>query len=246
MNNAPIVEALIDIQCVWGSELSSDQSIERLKNAVQAIQTEFPKVEPQISHQFTLSKDTIPIISPLVQNGFLLRPENMPYAVQFRRNGFTFSRLAPYTTWEDLRDNAKRLWKHYSENIGEVSVTRLATRYINRVQVPYPLVDGEEWLKGVRRPLTSPSEFSQIVSFMDQMVSIDAPSGATVGVLIIAQPTPAGAVEVDVLVDIDVFRQVTDLDPVSSKIWEVIEDFRNVKNRVFFNVVGSAIIEKYQ
>ena len=33
------------------------------------------------------------------------------HVVQFRVNGFTFSRLAPYQTWEQFRSEAKTLWE---------------------------------------------------------------------------------------------------------------------------------------
>jgi uncharacterized protein (TIGR04255 family) len=245
LNRAPIVEALIDIQCIWGAGLPHEQALGRLREKAEGLKEEYPTVQPQIAQQFKINVGAGASFTPVVA-GFLLRHKSAPYALQLRRNGFTFSRLAPYDTWNDLRLNAEQFWQHYIKDLGEVSLTRLAARYINRVQIPYPLTGDSSWLPGIRQPLTKPSELSQVLSFMDQTVSLDAPSSATVGLLRAVQQAPPGTTTVDVVVDIEVFRQVTNLDGNSEQIWKIIDVFHNVKNRVFFEAVGPAIIDKYK
>lgn len=44
-------------------------------------------------------------------DGFLLSSSDKLRIVQARLDGFTFSRLAPYETWERLRDEAKSAWR---------------------------------------------------------------------------------------------------------------------------------------
>src|SRR5678809_118110 len=50
------------------------------------------------------------------------------HVVQFRINGFTFSRLAPYQTWEQFRNEAKTLWESYRQIVGTLPVVRVGLR----------------------------------------------------------------------------------------------------------------------
>ena len=55
---------------------------------------------------------------------------------QFRVDGFTFSKIAPYTTWGEVSSEALRLWKVYVEVAKPRQVSRVAVRYINRMRLP--------------------------------------------------------------------------------------------------------------
>lgn len=246
LNQAPIIEALIDIQCLWGDDLTHDKAIQKLEDAIKPLKSEFPIVETQMMQQIAFKPDPSQTAVTGIANGFLLRAEGSPYAIQFRRNGFTFSRLTPYQSWKDLSENAQRHWKIYVDLLGKVSVTRLAVRYINRVQVPFPLSGNNDLIKNLRQPLTQPSDFSEIVSFVDQTVSHDSSSGAFVGFVRAMQQIPAGATVADVVLDIDVFRTVAGLGGGDQAVWELIEGFHDVKNRVFFDCIGASLIAKYR
>ena len=56
--------------------------------------------------------------------------------VQFRIDGFTFNRLAPYVSWEDMYSKAAAAWQHYRLGLPDAKVTRLATRFLNRILLP--------------------------------------------------------------------------------------------------------------
>src|SRR4029077_18354423 len=56
--------------------------------------------------------------------------------VQFRLDGFTFSRLAPYTQWETVFEEASRLWRVYETAAPLEEVSRIAVRYINLLPLP--------------------------------------------------------------------------------------------------------------
>jgi uncharacterized protein (TIGR04255 family) len=247
LNHAPIVEALIDIQCTWGTEIPHDLAIQKLEKAANSISLEFPKKETQMVQQIAINANPLQSAITVIPNGFILRRiDTVPYAVQFRKNGFTFSRLFPYESWLDLSENAHRLWKKYIAQLGPISVNRIAVRSINRIKVPFPLTGSDDLIKNLRKPPTLPGDFSQIVSFVDQTVSLDSASGANVGFVRALQQAPAGAVEADVVLDIDVYRIITNLDAESPEVWRIIESFHDVKNRVFFNTIGPDIIERYK
>src|SRR5258708_20692263 len=57
---------------------------------------------------------------------------------QFRIDGFTFSKLEPYTTWEEVFAEASRLWQLYVAKAQPPEGIRVAGRDINRLRVPVP------------------------------------------------------------------------------------------------------------
>ena len=58
--------------------------------------------------------------------------------MQFRINGFTFNRLKPYTSWGDILPQVKDLWSLYIDIASPESITRIAVRYINNIEIPKP------------------------------------------------------------------------------------------------------------
>ena len=50
--------------------------------------------------------------------------------------GFTFSKLRPYSDWENVLAEAQRLWTHYTTVAPIEFAHRLAVRYINNFSIP--------------------------------------------------------------------------------------------------------------
>jgi len=113
-DKAPIKEAIIDIQIESASLTLAN----------------FDKVEVSPPRGYAeRQKVTIGHIRGRLEGGILTATANqdeLGYAfvggegkhhVQFRLNGFTFSRLAPYQTWEQLRSETKTLWGETSCSI---------------------------------------------------------------------------------------------------------------------------------
>src|ERR1700737_2852531 len=134
--NAPITEAVIDLRVRTAAELD-----------VQRFAELGPKLGEQYGNAksinlFELGIQQLPG-APLESRGVLhgcigyrYESSDNKYIVQFRKDGFTFSRLAPYTNWEEIFAEASRLYRLFVE-VGSVEeVTRVATRYINRLLLP--------------------------------------------------------------------------------------------------------------
>jgi uncharacterized protein (TIGR04255 family) len=64
-------------------------------------------------------------------------------------DGFSASKLAPYTDWHDLRTQARDLWAKYRKATDPVLITRLALRYINRIDIPLPISDLKEYMRTI-------------------------------------------------------------------------------------------------
>lgn len=246
LSKAPIVEAVIDIQTKPLNPIDGD-IINRLKLGHEEIKSEYPNAEQKIFREISVKggpKADV-AINDLVE-GFFFRSSDGLRIVQYRRNGFTYSQLKNYKDFEKLSSEANRLWKNYLKCSGEVMVTRLAVRFINKIEIPFPIQNPGDFITEIRRPQTLPSEFSLIRSFSDQALTFDSMSGTSVNLVRFMQEPQRDATQADVIIDIDVFRQVSDIPKESDKIWEIISSFRDVKNRVFFNSVGNKTIEKYK
>jgi uncharacterized protein (TIGR04255 family) len=141
LDNAPITEAIIDFRVKLPSEFQVETFLE-LKNT---IGDRFPKVEDRklFSSQFKIKKGEPQPLSSEYHGiqGYFFRPEDDKTVVQFRIDGFTFSRLKPYTYWEKMLEEARELWGMYCELAQPEAVTRLATRYINHINIPLPIDD---------------------------------------------------------------------------------------------------------
>ena len=246
LSKAPLVEAVIDIQTINKEGLSTDQLNERLRSAHEKLKQQFPEIKARASKQIQFSdKAPEPSIKDLIEGYFFKSKDGLNVA-QFRPNGFAISRMQKYQTFDELLAEAKKFWAVYLSVGGKFSISRLAVRYINQIRVPFPLQDNADYLTEIRKPKTSPTETRVIKGFADQIVSLDAESGATVGMVRIMQEPPANATEAMVIVDIDTYRVVSDIAPDDPQIWEIISSFREVKNRVFFGSVGKRTVEAYK
>ena len=147
---APIVEALLDIRVC----LNEDVEFKDLERIHEKIKEKYPEKKEQrfFSGSIQFKENEIPSAIPTssgVKGFFFYSPEK-DKVVQSRIDGFTFNKLKPYEHWEAFRDEAKRLWKIYCECTPPQQILRVALRYINRIEVPMPLGDFNEYL------LTSP------------------------------------------------------------------------------------------
>lgn len=149
--------------------------------------------------------------------------------VQVRLDGFTFSRLAPYDRWETFRKEAHRLWKLYQAVAEPVSVTRVAVRYINRLDLPLPLEDFKDYLRTV--PEVSPDLPQGLSGLLMQLAIPQEDIGALLLLNEALLPSPDPDT-VSILLDIDLFRELeTSID--EEELWRTLDQFRVRKNDVF-------------
>jgi len=161
--------------------------------------------------------------------------------LQLRTNGFTFSKLQPYTTWEDLKAEAEAAWAIYRKIASPTRITRVATRYINVLRIPLAMKAFEDYLSA---PPLIPDGLPQTVSSFLTRVVIPEPSIDATGIITQALEGHEGD-ELPVILDIDVFvnRQFDIDDPT---YWDALEDLRIFKNRIFFHSITDTTAELFQ
>lgn len=177
------------------------------------------------------------------QKSVRLHSEDEKYVAQVRVKGFTLSRLAPYKTWPSLVGEAKRLWSIYLERVEPVRVDRVATRFINNLQLPLGPV--ESFQTYLRKFADVPDEAPQaLTSFFQRFQLVDAESRASVNLTLALESAPPSGL-VPVILDIDAFA-FKDMEPQSEEIWDIIEGLRNLKNRCFFGSLTERAIGLYE
>src|SRR5438445_7655322 len=136
LNQAPIVEAVVDIRV----KTRADFAFETVASVHEQLLPDYKRKEEMSVTEFYLDQALGKVIEQrrqdLGKQGFRFITADGIQIVQFRRDGFTFSRLAPYTRWEEVFDEASRLWKIYTGTVPCEEVARVAVRYINRLLLP--------------------------------------------------------------------------------------------------------------
>src|SRR5208337_4924953 len=141
---APLTEALIDIQV----KLPGNVSLVDLEKLQDHIRVEYPdkKTRRMWEGTFEMKNEKDPLQRTQFQvDGYVFTSADGRQVVQYRLDGFTFSRLRPYTRWEEVFAEAQRLWGIYMKGTKPILVTRLAVRYINSIEIPLKTLDYDDY-----------------------------------------------------------------------------------------------------
>jgi uncharacterized protein (TIGR04255 family) len=237
---APIKEGLIDLRVV----LAEQTAVEQLDSLYPSISEDYPKKELLLTGGIEIRIDATEARTGPVnrrQTGYRYTSRDGKHVAQFRVDGFTFSRLEPYETWEAMRAEAVRLWNLYSQAAKPIEITRVATRYINVLRIPLPITDFGKFMTA---PPHVPDSLPQgVSSFLTRLVIHEPSLRAD---CIITQALEGTAEEVaDIVLDIDVIVKRA-FDISRNEYWDVLEQLRHFKNKVFFASITERTAELFQ
>ncbi|MBD1923548.1 TIGR04255 family protein [Microcoleus sp. FACHB-831] len=225
-SQAPITEAAISLRL----ELPDDVTLATLTDVHLAIKAAYPMSQDILAFQGQmLAGASVGATASQTQIGYNFLSSDQKHSFQARLDGFTFSRLAPYERWETFRDEAQRLWNIYRSVANPKSISRLALRYINRLDFPLPLDDLKDYLRTV--PEVS-ADLPQGLSgyFMQlQIPQVDLTAMLLLNQAIIPPQNPN---VVSVLLDIDLFRD-SDFPSEEKALWEILEQLHIRTDQVF-------------
>ncbi len=234
-SRAPITEALIDLRV----QLPSGVTVADLEKIHAKEVTRYPAKDKQYTFSTQVRLGDEPGTAMAQQEiGWRLRSNDKPYVCQVQLGGFTLSRLVPYDCWETLRAEAQRLWSLYADVAKPQHVTRVAVRYINRLDIPLPLEDFEKYLTAMPRiPPTLPQALAGF------FVQVQVPQEGLGGMLILTETLiqPARPDVVSVVLDIDLYKD-KDVGQ-GSDVWSFLEELRVRKNQVFEGCITDAMRE---
>jgi uncharacterized protein (TIGR04255 family) len=232
LSKAPIVEAVIDFRV----KLPSDFKLDAFQPLRSQLAKDYPGFEEQQIVQQIIKQEPGSAAEVSTRfsgiHGYRLLSNDGKNVVQLRRDGFTFSRLHPYTRWDEVFAEAWRLWCMYVEAAKPLEVSRIAVRYINRMLFPLPFSNPEEYLKAP--PMTAEGWPTKMSAFLSRVVMHEAESEVSVNVIQALEPQAPGQSSVSLIFDIDAYDDVL-LPPNDVTIRERFIKLREMKNRVFFN-----------
>lgn len=239
LENAPIREGLISLHF----EPVSTDSIKLFSDTIAA---NYNNVLDIWSHAFELQLgQNVPAKNERSANGRRFdSPKNgPPHVVMAQRNSFTYSRLQPYSDWDDLRGAAQPLWDLFVQTTKPVRVTRVAVKYINAMGLP--LQPGEDFSKYLTASPQIPPALPQEVSgFLQRIVTRDDHGDLAIVTQAFEGAEASGSQGITVIMDIDVFRN-TQLRPEDTEIWGILDNLRDFKNRLFFEHLTEDAVELF-
>jgi len=225
--NPPIKEAIFDIRI----DSLGKPLLDEIEKIHLLILKDFPNKKKQINvtGKFELKEGT-PVRNETgsAVRGFIFSSVNNCLQVQFQLDGFTLNMLKPYSEWDEFSTEAFRLWKIYQDNFEPNAISRIALRYINRIEIPFPFGDFQEYISNMPPiPACLPQTFQNF--FMQIQVPCD-----TVGTGIVLTETIEPLVKnfLPFILDIDAYKT----DNISKDIETLKANFdslRDLKNQVF-------------
>jgi uncharacterized protein (TIGR04255 family) len=241
LRNAPITEAIIDLQ----ANLPPDVSLAQLLEFQNGVEQRFTEVSERraLQARVEFQKNSLPRVIPpsSAPDGYLFRSPSENLIVQARLDGFTLSRLHPYHDGDTFAEQAADLWRRYVRIARPIEVTRLAVRNVNRIDV-LPGVDLQRYL--LTAPQISRGLPQLMAGFFLQIVLPDV-SGAVAIVNETFGNWEPGSRTIPVILDIDASRTIQ-LEPNGAEIWEIIAQLRKLKNRIFFKSLTTEALEAYR
>jgi uncharacterized protein (TIGR04255 family) len=149
--------------------------------------------------------------------------------------------LAPYTDWNELLDEAKRLFKKFYESVGEFSIVRVATRYINKLEIPViTTIDFDDYLTA------SPKIPESLPQFTGEFLSRNViPCPDQSAVLILTQSFQGPSIQTkiaSVIIDIDAFVE-REFPCNSEECWTTLTILRDLKDLAFFGAITDKTVE---
>ncbi len=239
--HAPIKEALIDVQVAFPKKIAA----EALDSKDALIAERYPKRQTLHRKEFEFglhNEDGQPSGVKVGQTvaGYRYSSEDERNIAQFRMDGFTFSRLEPYNTWDEMKAEAAKLWKIYADAVSPNPITRVGVRYINVLKLPL----NTELAEYLTAPPNIPAGLDQKLGSFLTRLDIHAPAFEAQGFLTQAFE---GAQDnyAPIVLDIDVFT-VKHFEPGKEEFWRYLDQLRDFKNKVFFESVTEKTLELFQ
>ncbi len=230
--NAPIKEAIVEFKI----NPLPESNLEILESLHEKIKNDYPQKRAKHRWESSMKVENERMVSStqrhIGQDGFLFQSDNNEQVVQFTLDGFTFNRLRPYPPegWPVIREEAHKLSSLFLDSISPTKIIRVGLRYINQIDIPLSNVDLTEYLtKGPDIPQDLPQALEQYLT----RIVIPIPEFGAKAIITQAGPQKPSPSVTSLILDIDVFSDVNLVSRDNSKIWEIFDRLRDLKNRIF-------------
>jgi uncharacterized protein (TIGR04255 family) len=240
LRHAPIIEAIFDFRVKARPEFHAEE-FETIRSQ---LTVDLPKMEKQQAFQTTIKAQPeaqLPVVQNLGLQGYHFRDAEEKTIAQFRIDGFTFNRLRPYTSWDELFPVVKELWSVYSTIARPQVITRLAVRYINRIPLPPGPITFEEYLRAA--PVVPPELPQDVSGFLTRITIHDPEMMIAAHILQALEVDPERRLAT--ILDIDVFKEA-EFNLGDPAIEETFNRLRIFKNRIFFSSLTEKTLRSFE
>jgi len=238
LKNAPIVEAVIDIRVLRDLAASPD-TFPGLTSSICQRYSQAGSIHSLEARFGIESGKEIPPAQRRADLGW--RYQAGPEVVQFRVDGFTFSRLEPYTNWEEVFGEAFRLWEIYLNLASPKQLSRIAVRYINRMTVTGSRKIGDFLAAPPMIPKPVPPNIRDFLT----RVHVEDKSRNSAAVIVQALEPQFDPNVMSLLLDIDAYNELT-IVPTDPNLPVLFQRLRELKNEIFYASVTEECVEMYQ
>ncbi len=241
LRHPPIVEALIDFRFQGSGSFGMNQA----RELALALKVDGDQIEERHAFEaeikLTTHDDGPPKPVPLQLEAIVLRSPSGEVK-QFRRAGFTVSHIKNYRRWEDLEALAENLFASYVAASKPLALSRVATRFINVIEVPEPRFDLDDYLDA--GPKIPPDSFDLVKEFHHRLV-MAGDRGGLMGILNLGTQRASPGQKGGLLVDVDCFM-VDELPIDFSMAKPILRELRLLKNALFFGSLKERALERYK
>ncbi len=234
---APIVEAVFDVRF---SEALSERDMERLRDR---LNSRYPTIEDRKYIKIEVKADKV--ITTSNPAGYKMTASNAVDVVLVQPNDFSSVRLAPYQTWEVFVDVARENYELFTKVVGRKTITRVATRFINRFDIPTEEIEGHDVAEWVSTSILLPDALTKAIGPYSYAVNF---IHLKTGVKVLVQSgivAPALLKHVSINLDIDVSVD-SNITAHKDEIWKIAPRLREAKNSVFEGLITEKLREKFQ
>lgn len=242
LEHAPIVEAIIEIRV----RVESPWEESTLREQLKAKLPNYPKIisQKEFQHEMKVIAGQPPeqIFKDLGWKGLRFQSADNHCIAQFNRDGFIFSRLQPYESWDQFKEEAMRLWNVHAELAQSLEVQRLGVRFINRITLPAGEVRLDDYL--VVPPQPPGGLETQIMGFFHQDNLLVTGYPYVINIVKTVQPPQGtGSDGGGLILDIDVFTTES-FERRAGTIDKRLAEMRWLKNKVFYNSLTREAVER--
>jgi uncharacterized protein (TIGR04255 family) len=240
LQNAPIVEAVIDFRVIREPQISP----ELFASLGSVIGAKYSRADSILSIEARFGIDRGRLIDPAQHKADLgWKYQAGTEVAQFRVDGFTFSKIEPYTSWDEVFGEAFRLWEVYLRLANAKQVSRIAVRYINRIRV----TENGNINEFLVAPPMLPAPIPPVIRDFLTRVHIADDKRSSAAVIVQALEPQLEPNVMSLLLDIDAYHEDgAVLVPTDPGLPSLFEQLRQLKNEIFYASITEKTAEMYE
>ena len=164
--------------------------------------------------------------------GYIFKSTDDNLQIQIRTDGITLNVINHYESWDHYYSLFIKLWSDYARLFNPSNIIRVATRYINRIELKLPFDSFQSYITYIPN---IPEFLPQ--SFKNFFLQVHVPHFDPQKNIIITETIESRINNIlPFILDIDVFQD-TNLSTDVSKLELIFKDIRIIKNTIFENCI---------